>query len=261
MTGETALITGASSGIGLELARLFAADGSKLVLVARSGEKLRELASELEAAHGVEVRVIVKDLSIPDAPTQIFDELQAAGSQVDVLVNNAGFGILGTTAELDLEEQLNMLQVNVMALTHLTRLFLPGMLERRNGAVLNLGSTAAFQAGPFMAVYYASKAFVLSFSQALAEEVGSSGVSVSCLCPGPTKTGFGGTAGTEDLLMFRMGAMDVVRVAKAGYRGLRRSKPIVVPGLMNKIGVFANRLFPRRVVCRVVKRLQRPPSR
>ena len=171
MSAETALITGASSGIGCELARLFAADKSNLVLVARTQEKLDQLAAELRRDQGVAVHVLAKDLADPQSPQAIFDALAAQGVTVDVLVNNAGFGAAGPVASLPLEKQLHMIQVNVTALTHLTRLFLPGMAERRSGGILNVSSTAGFQPGPYMAVYYATKAYVLSFTEALAEEL------------------------------------------------------------------------------------------
>lgn len=256
MPTETALITGASSGIGRELARLFAADKSNLVLVARNQAKLDELAGELREAHGVQVRVMVKDLADPQSPEEIFETLAAENMTVDVVVNNAGFGAGGSIAELPLERQLDMIQVNVTALTHLTRQFLPGMYGRRFGGVLNVGSTAAFQPGPYLAVYYATKAYVLSFTEALAEEVAGSGLHVTCLAPGPTATGFAAVADLEHKILFRLGMADVQSVAKAGYRGFRRGKVLVVPGLLNKLGTLAVRLVPRPLVRKVVKRLQ-----
>src|SRR6201986_3308991 len=184
----TALITGASGGIGLELARLFAADGHDLVLVARSAGKLSSLAEELAGRHNVGVRVIPADLAGAEAPGDIFDELRRDGVSVDALVNNAGVGSYGLFAETDLRTELDLLQINVVALTHLTKLFLPAMIARRRGYVMNVASTAAFQPGPLMAVYYASKAYVLSLSEALAAELKRTGVRVTALCPGPTNT-------------------------------------------------------------------------
>ena len=256
MPSETALITGASLGIGYELAKLFAADKSNLVLVARSREKLDQLAAELRKEHGVEVHVLTRDLADPQSPRAIFDALAAEHVSVDVLVNNAGFGAVGSVADLPLEKQLNMIEVNVAALMHLTRLFLPGMIERRGGGILNVASTAAFQPGPYMAVYYASKAFVLSFSEALAEELLGTGVRVTCLAPGPTATGFAATANAEHRLLFRLGTADAKSVAQAGYRGFRRGRGLVIPGLRNKLGTVAVGLVPRLVVRKVVKRLQ-----
>ena len=256
MAAETALITGASSGIGWELARLFAADKSNLVLVARSRDKLEQLAAELRQQHSVTVLVLAKDLAEPTAPQAIFDELTAQGTTVDVVVNNAGFGLLGAVADLPLQRQLDMIQVNIAALTHLTRLFLPGMIERRRGGILNVGSTAGFQPGPRMAVYYATKAYVLSFTEALAEELVGTDIKVTCLAPGPTVTGFGVASGMDKSLVFRLGTMGADVVARAGYRGFRRGKVIVVPGLRNKLTAFSVRLGPRSFVRKLVKRLQ-----
>jgi uncharacterized protein len=256
MARETALITGASSGIGLELARLFAADGSNLVLVARSESKLQQLAAELRQQHGVVASVIAKDLADPAAPQVIFDDLTAQGVTVDVVVNNACFGAVGVVAGLPVQRQLDMIQVNITALTHLTRLFLPGMIERGQGGILNVGSTAGFQPGPNMAIYYASKAYVLSFTEALAEELLATRIKVTCLAPGATATGFAAAAHMEDMLLFRLGTMDSKTVAQRGYRGFRRGKVIVIPGLKNKLGAFAVRLGPRSFVRKLVKRLQ-----
>jgi uncharacterized protein len=256
MSTETALITGASSGIGLELARLFAADRSRLVLVARSEDKLQSLAQQLRRDHNVEVSVLAKDLAKPGVSQEIFDQLMGRRIVVDVVVNNAGFGASGPLAKLLVERQMDMVQVNVVALTHLTRLFLPGMIERRRGGILNVGSTAGFQPGPNMAVYYATKAYVLSFTEALAEEVAGSGVNATCLAPGPTDTGFAAIAHMADTLVFRLGTADAKAVAQAGYRGFRRGKVIVVPGWTNKLGAFSVRLAPRAMVRKFVKRLQ-----
>lgn len=256
MSSETTLITGASSGIGLELARLFAADKSSLVLVARSQDKLDSLAEELRRDNGVEVVVLAKDLTNPAAPQEIFEHLTGQGVTVDVVVNNAGFGAYRCVADLPTEVQTNMVQVNVAALTHLTRLFLPGMVERKRGGILNVGSTAGFQPGPNMAVYYATKAFVLSFTEALAEELLGTGVTATCLAPGPTATGFAKVANVEKSLAFRLGTMDAGLVARSGYRGFRRGKVIVIPGVGNKLGAFAVRFAPRVVVRKVAKCLQ-----
>lgn len=255
MSKETVLITGPSSGIGQELARLFAADGSDLILVARSEGKLKELASELKGKYGTDCRVLPKDLTDPASPQAIHDELTQDGVQVDVVVNNAGFGSAGKMIDLEPQRQLDMLQVNVVALTHLTRLFAPGMAGRRRGGILNVGSTAAFQPGPNLAVYYATKAYVLSFSEAVAEELGNQGVSVTCLCPGPTITGFGEDSGMSSSLVFRMNAMELGPVAQAGYDGFRSRKAIVVPGLTNRLGTWSLRLTPRFLVRKILHRL------
>jgi short-subunit dehydrogenase len=255
---QTVLVTGASSGIGLELAREFAAGGYGLVLVARSEKRLEELAAELRGRHGAEARVVARDLARPESPEEIFAELQGAGVAVDVLVNNAGFATFGPFAETDLGRELEELRVNVVALTHLTKKFLPGMLGRRRGGVLNVASTAAFQPGPLMAVYYATKAYVLSFSEALAEELRGTGVTVSVLCPGPTATGFSARADMQDSGLFKgmLRVADAKSVARAGYEGFRAGKRIVIPGLLNKVGAQSIRLAPRGLATRVVKGMQ-----
>lgn len=255
-TNETVLITGASSGIGLELAHLFAADRSNLVLVARSRDKLDSLAEELRKAHGVNVLVLAKDLCDPAAPPEILAALTAQNIDIDVLVNNAGFGAIGPVASVGTKTLMEMIQVNVAALAHLTRLLLPKMLERHRGGILNVGSTAAFQPGPNMAVYYATKAFVLSFTEALAEELLGSGVTATCLAPGPTATQFGAVSGMEQSLAFKLGTMDAKSVASLGYRGFRHGKPLVITGLKNKLGTVAVRLLPRAIVRKAVKHLQ-----
>ena len=253
---ETVLVTGPSSGIGEELARLFAADGSDLVLVARSEERLRDLAAELEQAHGISARVEVVDLSEPEQLAALCRRLSDDGVEVDVLVNNAGFGAHGAVAELDLGRQLEMVRLHVEALTALTRHLLPDMLERRRGGVLNVASIAAFQPGPFMAVYYATKAYILSFSEALAEEARGTGVTVTALAPGPTVTGFEKEAGLEHTLLFKFGPMAAAPVARAGHRGFRKGRVLVIAGLVNRVLAFSTRLAPRWLVRRVVRMLQ-----
>jgi hypothetical protein len=254
---QTAVITGASSGIGLDLAHLFARDGHDVILVARSEGKLRELAQTLAAQHGVQAHVVVSDLSKPDAPQALFDELRARRLSVDVLVNNAGYGLAGAFAETDLRTELEMIQVNIAALTHLTKLFLPAMIARGSGRVMNVASTAAFQPGPLMAVYYATKAYVLSFSEAIAEELAATGVTVTALCPGPTATGFASAADMTDRRLFtKIRPMTSMDVAKLGYRGMQRGKRIVVTGLRNKLLAQSVRVTPRAVVTKVTKALQ-----
>jgi uncharacterized protein len=253
---ETALITGASSGIGLELARLFAADGSDLVLVARSEDRLRQLAAELEGQFGIAAQVLAADLTRPDSAGEIATELASRGVQVDVLVNNAGFGAHGQVATLGVQRQLAVIEVNIAALTRLTALFLPGMLEREHGAVLNVASTAAFQPGPNQAVYCATKAYVLSFTEALAEETRGTGVRVSCLAPGATRTQFAAQADMSETLAFRLGAMAAKPVAQAGYDGLRKGKVLVVPGMFNRAAALAVRVSPRALVTRAAGYLQ-----
>lgn len=256
MAKETVLITGASSGIGLELARFFAADGSNLVLVARSEKALQDLAAELGPKHAIQVRVLPKDLTDPEAPEQIHEELTKAGVTVDVVVNNAGFGAMGTIKDLPLQKQQEMIQVNVTALTNLTRLFLPGMVERRRGGILNVASTAAFQPGPNQTCYFATKAFVLSYTEGLAEEIKGTGVTASCLCPGATVTNFGAASGMEATAIFKMGAMDAVTVARQGHSGFRAGRVVVITGITNFLGTLLVRMFPRFIVRKVVHLLQ-----
>ncbi|MBW3628686.1 MAG: SDR family oxidoreductase [Gemmatimonadetes bacterium] len=244
-TAETVLITGASSGIGTELARIFAREGSNVVLVARSEAKLVELAADLMAKHGVRAIPLRADLAELGAAQQIFERLRADGEQVDVLVNNAGFGFRGAFAEIDVAAQLDMIQVNVTAPTHLARLFLPPMLARGHGGILNVASAAGFQPGPWMNVYYATKAYLLHFSEALGEEVAGTGVRVSCLAPGPTHTGFGDLADMGPTRLFKLGAMSAQKVAEAGYRGLRRGDSLVVPGARNAAIPWMIRMVPR----------------
>lgn len=255
MSVETVLITGASSGIGRELARSFAADGARLVLVARKRQALQTLADELRQSHKTHSEVLTADLAQPAAPSRLYEHLQANGTRVDVLVNNAGFGAQGPFAELPLERQLAMVQVNVTALMHLTRLFLPAMIERGRGGILNVASTAGFQAGPGMAVYYATKAFVLSFSEAIAEEVKGRGITVTAVCPGPTKTNFAEAAGARFSWRFTKGAMAAQAVAQSGYRAYRRKHVVTVTGFRNQLLAFSVRLAPRVLVRRIVKAL------
>jgi short-subunit dehydrogenase len=251
-----ALVTGASGGIGEELARILARHGHDLVLVARSADKLAALAERLELDHGIKVRAIAKDLARPEAAAELHEALAAEGLAVDVLVNNAGLGLLGKFAEMGIDDIVQMLRLDVEAPTLLTRLFLPSMLERGSGRILNLASTAAFQPGPLMAVYYATKAYVLSFSEALANEVAGTGVTVTALCPGPTETGFSSRAGSEQSRLFKGPTMDARTVAEAGYAGLMAGKPVVIPGLRNRLLAFGVRLAPRRVVTQIARRMQ-----
>jgi hypothetical protein len=248
---DTALITGASSGIGWELSKLCAEDGMDVVLVARNGERLKELAEELVERCDISAKVIAGDLTEPDVPDVIFEEL--LGKPVDVLINNAGYGSQGAFSESDRGWQLNMVRLNVLALTHLTHLFLPEMLRRGTGRILNVASTAAFQPGPLMAVYYASKAYVLSFSEALAEEIRGSGVTVTALCPGPTATEFQARAHMESSRLRRVGMMDASRVAKEGFLGMNKGKAVVVNGWKNWLLTQSIRYSPRFAVRRVVK--------
>jgi short-subunit dehydrogenase len=252
----TALITGASSGIGYEFARLFARERYDLVLVARHRGALERVAEECRGAHGVAAELIVADLSVPDSARAIFEVLERSGTEVDVLVNNAGFGLYGPFAATDPAANVALLQVNVVALTQLTRLFLGGMIARRRGKILNVASVAAFQPGPLMSVYYASKAYVVSFTAAVASEVRDYGVTVSALCPGATWTDFHKRARMRPSRLFSLMAMDAAAVARVGYDGLMRGKTLIVPGFANKLIVATAPLLPLRFVTGAVKRIQ-----
>jgi short-subunit dehydrogenase len=254
----TALITGASSGIGLELARIFAAHAHDVVLVARSEGKLRELARECEAK-GVHAHVVAADLAAPDAARVVLDAVARLGVEIDVLVNNAGFGVYGRFAGTPLATELESIQVNVVALTDLTKRCLPGMIARRRGRILNVASTAGFLPGPLMAVYYATKAYVVSFSEAIANELEGTGVTVTVLCPGPTATGFQAAAHLETSRIVSLLSKATSRsVAEAGYEATMAGKVLCIPGVSNKVATLAPRLFPRAVIRKVVRAIQEP---
>lgn len=251
---KTVLITGAASGIGYELACIFASDTYNLVLVDKNGQKLSEIASKFEQKFGISVKNIVKDLSIPASPEEIFTDLQQASIKIDILVNNAGFGNYGLFKETDLIDELKMLQVNLVSLTHLTKLLLKDMINRGNGKILNVASTAAFQPGPLMAVYSATKAYILSFSEAIANELENTGVTVTVLCPGPTKSAFHETtrmANSELLKDKKM--MTAETVAKIAYSGLMSNTTVVIPGVKNRILAELVRFTPRKLVTRIAR--------
>ena len=251
-----ALITGASSGIGLALARVFAADGVDVILSARSEDRLRELANEVRETYRVKARVIPADLSRPGQAQRVYDRVVATGWQVDCLVNNAGFGVYGDFAETDWMAEAAMVQVNIVALTQLTKLFLPEMIARDRGKILNVASTAAFQPGPMMAVYFATKAYVLSFSEAIAHELRGTGVHVTALCPGATETGFQRAAGATGSRVFDSRKLPTgADVAVYGYEVLQRQKRVAVHGAINKMLAFGTRLLPRRAVVAITKML------
>jgi len=253
----TALITGASAGIGAELAKVFGEHKHDVILVARRQDSLEALAGQIEGRSGVRATVFPADLAEPGAPAELFEAIRGAELDVDILVNNAGFGLGGEFIETDLDTELRMIQVNVTALTYLTKLFLPPMVQRRSGGVLNVASTAAFQPGPLMSVYYASKAYVLSFTEAIAEELRDSGVVVTALCPGPTATEFAEIAHVGRSRLFAFGAVaDARSVAKFGYDALQSGVRVAIPGAQNKLIAQARRFAPRRVVTRVVRLIQ-----
>jgi len=252
-----AVITGASSGIGRDLAELFARDGHELILVARRRDALEALARSLSDRYGVTCEAFPADLARRLEREHLAARIRSVDDRVAVLVNNAGFGTHGYFHETDLQRELEMIEVNVAAVTHLTKVVLPGMLGRRRGRIVNVSSVAAFQPGPLMAVYYASKAYVQSFSEALAEEVDGTGVTVTALCPGPTVTGFKTAAGLrEDAPSGGPPAMTSRAVAEAGYAGMQRGQRVVVTGFRNKVAVFANRVLSRRSMTRIVRRIQ-----
>lgn len=260
---KTALITGASFGIGLELARIFAREGHNLVLVARTADKLRQVASELEKAHSTRSLILAADLAEPGAAAYVLDQTTRAQIAVDILVNNAGFGQYGLFAENDLEQCLRQIQLNVTTLTHLTRLYLPEMIERAKtektpGRILNVASTAAFQPGPLMAVYFATKAYVLHLSEAVANELDGTGVTVTCLCPGATATEFHKRANATGMRLLKMGSMDARTVAEDGYRALMAGKPVVISGFKNWLVAQSVRFSPRKLVTAIARKTQEP---
>ena len=251
MSSQTALITGASGGIGYELAKLFARDRYNLVLVARSGDKLAQVAAELQPL-GVTVKTVALDLVTSPAPKFLFDQLQRESTVIDVLINNAGFAAFGEFAQMPEEEILGQIGLNIVALTELTHLFLPPMLARHSGRIMNVASVAGFEPGPLLAVYYATKAYVISFSEAIANELRNSGVTVTCFCPGATHTGFAKRAGTEKSRMFKQfGAMSAEKVALDGYRALMEGRSLAISGIHNWIVAQSTRFAPRKVVTAV----------
>lgn len=250
---KTVLITGASGGIGRELAFQFAKDDYQLVLVARSEKRLQQLADELTTAPVV---IKVKDISNPEGVYELVNELKAENIKVDVLVNNAGFGLYGEFTETSVDEELNMIDLNIKTLTLLTKLLLPSMVKNKTGHILNVASTAAFQPGPLMAVYYATKAYVLSFSEALENELQNTGVGVSVLCPGPTKTGFSDRANLEQSKLFKGNVMDATSVASIAYKGMKQKQSVIIPGMKNRLLTIVVRLLPRKTVTKVVRNAQ-----
>jgi len=254
---KTALVTGASGGIGYELAKLFAKDHHSLVLVARSGPRLDQIAGQFRDSFGVATKCMALDLSTATAPQLLFDQLRQEAITVDILVNNAGYGKLGDVSDTPLEESLGQIQLNIAALTALTKLFL-AQGQNRPRRILNVASTAGFQPGPHMAVYYATKAYVISFSEALANEVKDKHVTVTCLCPGVTDTDFQKRANTESTLFRKIRAMDAATVALAGYRALMSGKTLVVPGFRNWLLAESIRFSPRKLVTAISGKLLEP---
>jgi short-subunit dehydrogenase len=253
MSKGTALITGASSGIGAELAKICAADGYNVVLVARSVDKLSELAFRLTQQYKISARAVAADLAQAAAPQSIFE--QTRGEIVEILINNAGFGIRGEYASSDWDVQRDMIQVNLVALAHLTSLYLPLMVQRRSGRILNVSSIAGFVPGPLMSMYYATKAFVTSFSLAIANEVAGSGVSVTVLCPGPTATKFVEKAGIQESKLFEKSAMSAEEVARGGYDAMMKGRPEVITGAKNRLMMLGARIAPRAMLASISRGL------
>jgi short-subunit dehydrogenase len=251
---KTALITGASSGLGKEFAIIHASKGDNLVLVARSKDKLDALKFELEKQYGISVYVIGKDLSDQQAPKMVYDELKIQKIHVDYLINNAGFGDFGLFAQTNWEKQVEMINLNVICLTYLTRLFLPEMIKKKNGKILNVASTAAFQPGPTMSVYFATKAFVLSFSEAIANELKGTGVTVTTLCPGATQTGFKAAASLDNSNLFKGNQIASPKeVAEFGYNKMMQGKTVVIHGIVNNLMAQSVRFAPRNVVTTIAR--------
>lgn len=254
---QTALITGASSGIGLELAKLFAQNKQNLILVARSTDKLTQLANELKSKHGIDVHVLSKDLSNYNAAKEIFDFTKQQNITITHLVNNAGFGDFGFFIESNWAKQEQMINLNITALTYLTRLFLPEMKNNKFGKVLNVASTAAFQPGPTMSVYYATKAYVLHFSEAIANELEGTGITVTALCPGATESGFQTLAAMEESKLVKGKKLPTSEeVAKYGYAAMNKGKKVAIHGIMNYIMANSIRFTPRSLVLKVVRAMQ-----
>jgi short-subunit dehydrogenase len=251
-----ALVTGASTGIGRELAYLAADDGYDVALVARNSAPLEIVAADIERKTARKAHIFPIDLSLPNAARALIAHVAQAGLTIDVLINNAGFGLLGKFWDLPEDEQMQMVQLNIGALTQLTRLYLPDMIERRTGYILNVASTAAFQAGPLMSVYYASKSYVVSFSEAVHNEAKEFGVKVSCLCPGPTRTEFDKRAGMTNAKLFEHGAMSAVEVARIGWDAMKEAKPLVVAGRLNATMAFLTRFAPRQMAASMARAMQ-----
>ena len=250
---KIALVTGASSGIGAEISRLFAADGIDLVLVARDKERLSRMADEWRTQYGVAVTVIPKDLTRLESAKDLFNELQSMGLSVDILVNNGGFNVYGRFAETDLADELALLQLCAVTPTQLMKVFLPQMLARGYGRILNIGSTGSFVPGPLNSVYCAAKAYLLSISEAVWAELQGSGVTITTVCPGATASEFASRAGMTDARLFRKRVMSPQAVARSAYRALKKQKRVSVPGCANRLEVFATRFVPRRLILRYAR--------
>ena len=256
-----ALVTGASSGMGYEYAKLFAKDGKNIVVLARSRDKLEGLKRDLEKQHGTKVMVLVKDLSDPKAPQEVFSELEKAGINIDVLVNNAGFAVYGKFSDSDWQKEAEMLQVNIIALTQMTKLFLKKMMQNKSGRIMNISSIGGWGPMPWWSVYAATKAYVLSFTEAIAREVKGSGVSITCFCPAVTRTLFFKRSDSEKSIAYQRGflSMDAETAAKQGYRALAKGKTCAIAGLQSSLIIwFGTRLMPRDLAIRMNEAVSRP---
>jgi short-subunit dehydrogenase len=254
---SVALITGASRGIGLELAKECAEHGHDVVLVARCQDALEAAAGLIEGKYGVRAIVVPADLSDPAASSEIFAAMISQQIDVHMLINNAGFGLGGEFLETDIEREIEMIHVNIIALTHLAKIFAPPMVKRQSGRIMNVASTAAFQPGPLMAVYYATKAYVLSFSEAIAEEWRNTGVTVTALCPGATATDFAKTAQISNTRLFqKLGVADAGDIARYGYRAMMRGDRVAIPGWRDKLMIQSERFAPRRLVTAISRKVQ-----
>lgn len=254
---NTALITGASSGIGLELAKIHASKGGDLVLVARNKSKLDQLKNELERQYKITVYTIGKDLSAHNAAQEVYDETTKHNIQIDYLINNAGFGNFGMFVETEWNKELEMINLNISSLTQFTKLYIQDMVKRGNGKIMNVASTAAFQSGPTMAVYYATKAYVLSFSEAVDNEVSGKGVSITTLCPGATESGFQAAGAMEESNLVKGKKLPSSKeVAEYGYKAMMNGKTVAIHGWMNYIMANAVRFIPRALVVKVTRKIQ-----
>lgn len=254
---KTALITGASRGIGLELAKVHASKKGDLVLVARDREKMEKIKKGLEDKFGVRVYAILKDLSTPFSSKEVYNEVKKLGLRIDYLINNAGIGNHGFFFKTDWKKEEQMIELNVKTLTHLTKLYLKDMVKEGSGRIMNVASTAAFQPGPLMSVYYASKAYVLHFSEAVDNEARERGVTVTTLCPGPTSTGFAFAANAVDSPVFKNKKLPTAKhVAEYGYAAMLKGKPVAIHGVKNRFLAFLNRLAPRSWSVRILRKMQ-----
>lgn len=256
-----ALITGGSVGIGGALADAFAEHGHDLILVARNRDKLEARGRDIRRRFGVQVACLPEDLTDAGAPARLHRAITDRSFDVHYLINNAGVGLYGQFATTNLDAELKMIQLNVTSVVDLTKRFLPSMIERRSGRILNVASTAAFVPGPWMSVYYATKAFVLSFSEAINYELKAKGITVTTLCPGPTESEFKVRAGSQRSRLFEAFVMDAPRVARVGYDAMMRGKPLAIPGLRNKLIPVAARLAPRSMVAELSHRAARPSEK